>query len=317
MTYIYYIGIDISKDFFDIVVHGEAKKSAQFKNNITGFKKFFNDYKEKLAESLVILEATGGYETQLLHFLSKKNIKVHRADPTKSKNFVRSLGQLAKTDRIDATALARYGFERHDRLAIFQMPEKEQEMLMAFLARRADLVAMRVQERNRRKHPNYAKTLFCVDQMLATLDAQIENINAKIEKLISESETLFNKVKVLTQVKGVGKQTAYTLIGAMPELGSLTRKQAASLAGCAPHPKDSGKTTGYRSIRGGRIQVKSALFMAAMSARNFNPQLKPFYERLVSNGKKPIVALTAIMRKIITILNAILRDYQLQCNHGR
>ncbi|MFZ5931770.1 MAG: transposase [Pseudomonadota bacterium] len=130
-----------------------------------------------------------------------------------------------------------------------------------------------------------------------------------IAALIAQSPALTAKFAVMTSIKGVGPQTAFTLLACMPELGTLTRRQAASLAGVAPHPKDSGKTQGYRATRGGKGNVKRALFMAAMSARNYNPNLKEFFGRLVQNGKKRMVALIAVMRKLITILNAKLRDY--------
>lgn len=317
MTYSYYIGIDISKDFFDVVIHNDEKNSMRFENTPKGHDNFIKAYKRKLPESLVVLEATGGYETRLIYFLAKQKVRVHRADPTKSSSFIKSLGQRAKTDTNDAKGLARYGFERHDRLSVFKPLTREQNLLSSFLARRDDLISMRTQERNRAKHPNYSDTIFSVNETLNFLDKQLNLLDKKIQDIIDGNQVLAKKAELLTQVKGVGKQTAYTIIGLMPELGELTRRQAASLAGCAPHPKDSGKKSGYRSTYGGRQQIKRSLFMAAMSARNFNPTLKKYYDNLIKKGKKPIVALTAIMRKLITILNAILRDYKLDFNHGR
>jgi transposase len=293
MTFIHFIGIDISKNFFDVAMLGAKTFEAE------------------LPEALVVLEATGGYETVLIVFLLARGVSVHRADPLTAKHFIRSLRLRAKTDRLDAIALARYGAERHAELVQCQASDANQEELGALIARRADLVAMRVAEQNRQQHPRYATLQASLRAILKALDIQIAVLQTRMETLILQSTILTEKRDVLTSVKGVGKQTATVLLAAMPELGTLTRRQAASLAGCAPHPRDSGNTQGYRRTAGGRTLVKRALFMAAMAAKRFNPTLKNFYERLVANGKKKMVALTAVMRKLITILNAKIRDLQI------
>ena len=144
------------------------------------------------------------------------------------------------------------------------------------------------------------------------LQAQIKALDKRADALLAASQALKQKVGIMRSVKGVGSRTAITLLAAMPELGALTRRQAASLAGCAPHPDDTGKSSRHRSISGGRSVVRKALYMAALSAARFNPDLKEFYDRLIKKGKKPLVALAAVMRKLITILNAKLRDAQSQ-----
>jgi len=259
----------------------------------------------------VVLESTGGYEAALIAALLRDGVSVHRADPRAASYFIRSLGRRGKTDQLDALALARYGAERQASLRLFQIPEADQQALQALLSRRADLVAMRMAEQNRARHPGYADACLkaSLKAALKFLNAQLAKLEHRIEELIAQSPALSAKFAVMTGVKGVGKHTACALLAGMPELGTLARRQAASLAGCAPHPKDSGKTQGYRAARGGRGNVKRALFMAAMSARNYNPKLKEFFERLVLNGKKPMVALVAVMRKLIVILNAKLRDH--------
>ena len=308
MTYTYFIGIDIGKEFFEAGGCTLPLQSRRFANNPAGFQAFTDAYADQLPAALAVLEATGGYERDLLAWLLARGLAVHRADPRKASYFIRSLGKRAKTDRLDACALARYGRERHGELPLSRLPEEAQETLRSLLARRADLLAMRVAERNRLQHPVYERWRGSIAAVLRTLDEQIDALQADMEAIIAASARLKAKLSVMTGVVGIGRQTACTLLGNMPELGTLTRRQAASLAGCAPHPKDSGKSAGYRSTTGGRAAVKRALFMAALSASRFNAVLREFYERLIQNGKKPMVALVAVMRKLITMLNAKIRD---------
>jgi transposase len=308
MTYKYAIGIDAGKEHFDAVLHGAGAKPSRFPNNSEGFARFRKEFAVQLPDALAVLEATGGYETALLAELLSLGTRVHRADPLTAKHFIRSLGKRAKTDKLDAQALARYGWERKDMLRLFQLGDKPQQELKTLLARRQDLLAMRVAEQTRLGHPRYQEVQACLRAVLKTLTAQIEAIEGRIETLIQASKDLSAKAELMTGFKGIGRKTAIVLLAHMPELGTLTRRQAASLAGCAPHPRDSGSLRGYRRTVGGRAAVKRALFMAAMCARRYNPTLSAFYARLVQNGKKPIVAIVAVMRKIVTILNAVLRD---------
>lgn len=308
MSYLHYIGIDVSQEWFDIAIFSTTGKSKRFSNDCAGFSDFLNHCRQELPESLVVLEATGGYETALIAFLLANKISVHRADPLTAKHFIKSLRLRGKTDQLDAAALARYAAERHETLPECKLKDAVQEELEVLLSRRADLVAMRVAEQTRLKHPRYKLAKKSVKAILSVLETELKIIEKSIEKIIDGSAELSSKLKIMTSVKGVGKQTAYSLLAMMPELGTLTRRQAASLAGCAPHPKDSGKASHYRSTTGGRDAVKRSMYMAAMAARNFHPELKLFYKRLRENGKKPMVALMAVMRKLITILNAKLRD---------
>jgi transposase len=258
-------------------------------------------------ECLVICEATGGYEAALLNALITTGRAVHRADARKVKAFIRSHGTLGKTDAIDARALARYGLERHDRLQRWCPKSEDQSRLQALVLTRRDLVTSRTAWSNRRKGPNAAAITIVCDPIIAVLEQQIQSIDQNIADLVENGE-LAAKAKVLKTIQGIGATTAYALLALLPELGTLSHKKAAALAGLAPHPKQSGQSNAYRRIHGGRPIVRQSLFMAALAATRYNPTIKTFYQRLIANGKKPLVALAAAMRKIITIANARLRD---------
>lgn len=312
MSYLHFFGIDVSKDHIDVALYEtkatKAAKPKRYPNSGEGFAAFVADNAPLLADSFVVLEATGGYETALLSALCPQGIAVHRATPLHAKHFIRSLGKIAKTDKLDALALARYGFERHETLPLFVEKSAEMQELSDLLMRRDDYMSMRKAEIVRLKHPHYSNMKQNVESHLAYLDEQIRYIGKKIKELVSAAPELKQKMDVLTNVKGIGEQTAFVLLGLMPELGNLTRRQAASLAGCAPHARDSGKMRGYRQVWGGRHCIKTALFMASLSACRSNVDLSVFYKRLVLSGKKKMVALNAVMRKLIVILNAKLRD---------
>ena len=311
MSYIHFIGIDVSKDVFDAVSHGSPHRSARFANDPAGFAAFAAAYADLLPTALVVLEATGGYEMALLTFLAHARQPVHQAHPLQAKHFIRSLGRHGKTDRLDALALARYAAERQASLALWGPPAPAQQELADLQTRRGDLIAMRVAEQTRRQHPRYRALTASIDAILTAIKAEIEAVEARIAALVAASPVLAAKRAIMTAVSGIGQQTAHALLAAMPELGSMNRRQAASLAGLAPHPRDSGTIKGYRSTSGGRQDVRKALFMAAMSAIRARKGQKDFYQRLIQNGKKPMVALTAVMRKLITIINAKIRDAEI------
>ena len=271
MTYTYYFCFDISKDTFDVAVYEKAEKPVCFSNSKQGFSAFFKDFEAILLKSFVVLEATGGYERALLLKLCKAGIPVHRVQPLKSSNYIRSLKTNCKTDALDAVALARYGFERHDDVAVFTPADKTLQKLQELHMRICDLKAMRMAERQRAKHPGYASMKTSIKAVCGVLDRQIKSLEDNSHVLIEKAHVLKKKYDVLTNVSGVGQKVAITLIACMPELGTMTRRQAASLAGVAPHPKDSGKYTGYRATKGGRKLVRNALFMATLSATRYNP----------------------------------------------
>lgn len=256
---------------------------------------------------LVVCEATGGYEADLLQALTQAGRAAHRADARKVKAFIRSFGTLGKTDAIDARALARYGQERHTQLVRWRARDESRTRLHALVMARRDLVAQRLACRNRLAAPGAEPVQPYLQKLLDCLTDQIEAIEADLDALIRNQQALAQTATTLRAIAGVGPATAAALIALMPELGSLNRRQAAALAGLAPHPRQSGANDAYRRTRGGRPEVKRTLFMAALSATKHNKTLRAFYQRLLANGKKPIVALTAVMRKIIVIANARLR----------
>ncbi len=298
------VGIDVSKN--TLTVFDQASQSvSSIDNTRAAVRKLIAGL---APGGLVICEPTGGHEALLVSELNAGAVACHRADTLKVKAFLRSFGRLAKTDTIDAKALAQYGAERWNQLALYRPADNVQARLTALVSRREDLVAIKTAETNRSKAPGHEVIARSCRTVIACLQRQLERIDKQIEELIATSQPLSRRKELYQSMPGVGPRTAIALLATLPELGILTRKQAASLAGLAPHPKDSGLFKGYRRMHGGRPEVRKNLFMAALSAARTNPQLRTFYQRLITNGKKPIVALAAVMRKIVVILNAKLRD---------
>jgi transposase len=298
-----FIGCDVGKT--DIVVFdSRTNQTRSIPNRKADLARFARTLDQAC---FVICEATGGYEAALLRALVQADRAVHRADARKVKAFIRSFGTLGKTDAIDARALAFYGRERHAQLAKWQAPDPARESLQALVLTRRDLVADRLAYRNRLAAPGAAAVKHQLGKLLTSFDQQIAAINRAITALIRAHKTLAAAEKTIRGVIGIGETTAAALLALVPELGTLNRREVASLAGLAPHPNQSGANDAYRRTRGGRPEVKRVLFMAAMVAAKNNPQQRLFYQRLLAQGKKPLVALTAVMRKLVVICNAMLR----------
>lgn len=304
--YQYFIGIDISKNDFSMAMYGE-KKATVYPNNLEGFTAFFSDYQTCLKKGLVILETTGGYELSLIHYLQGQQCAVHRANARKVKYFIRSFGKLAKSDSIDASGLALYGYERHEKLELFKV--NSQEKLLKLVQRRIELKQMLVQEKNRRQAPNQHVLKRSFNAIISTIESELKLIEKEIDALCKSDPLLQEKKKILKSIKGIGDIIAVELLALLPEMGTINRRKIASLGGLAPHPNESGNRIGYRSTRGGRADVKPILFMAAMTAARSKSNLGEFYERLLKAGKKKMVALTALMRKILVIANAKMKDF--------
>ena len=268
------------------------------------------------AGCLVVCEATGGYEAALLAALCAAGVAVHRADARKVKAFIRSFGILGKTDALDARALARYAAERHAQLARWRAPEETRRKLHALVSARRDLVAERTACANRLKAPGAEVCAPYFSALAECLETQIRALDADIAALIASDGKLAQTVEIVQSVPGIGAPTAAALVALMPELGALSGKKVAALAGLAPHPKQSGKMDAYRHVRGGRPEIKRVLFMAALSAATRAKAFKDFYQRLIQNGKKPLVAVIAVMRKMLVIANARLRDAKLYQEHA-
>lgn len=305
-----YIGVDIGKENFVAAIYG-SKKTQEYDNNPTGIKGFINDFKTTLKNGLCLLETTGGYEMRLLLTLCEAGFAVHRANTRKVKRFIQSYGNDAKTDKLDAKALGLYGYERAERLELFSPQSKQALALFELVQRRHDLKQMLVAEKNRLKAPRADIIKTSCNAVLEVLSHQMAAITDEINALIEADCVLKAKKMVLKTIPGLGDIIANELLVLLPELGSLTRRKIASLAGLAPKANDSGQFNGYRCISYGRCGIKPMLFLAAMAARNSNSSLKTFYNALVAAGKKKMVALTALMRKIIVIANARIRDFNL------
>ena len=303
-----FIGIDIGKYEVVAAVHG-SKQTYCFANTQEGWKVLHKTLKAELKHSLVVLETTGGYELGLLLFLQKLKITVHRANTRQVKNFIRSFGTLAKNDKLDALALARYALERQAQLEPFES-SKVAFKLYEIAQRRDDLGKMLIQEKNRFQAPRANElTKASSRELIALIEKQISLMDGHIQALIDRDSNLKERQEILQSIPGIGPVVSRKLICFMPELGTLNHKQVASLAGVAPHDNESGVLKGYRSIKGGRREVRTILFLAAMAARNSNSRFQAFYNQLIARGKKPMVALTALMRKLIVVANAKLKEF--------
>jgi len=300
-----FIGCDVGKH--SIVVFDSANKQLSTVPNtqdaLTRFAMGLD-----ATSCLVVCEATGGYERSLLDAMIMAHVPAHRADARKVKAFIRSFGILSKTDAIDARALAQYGEERHSRLLRWQARDENRDKLQAMVNLRRDLVTQRTAFNNRLQAPGSDAVQSHIKAVLDCLDSQIKAINTDVDAIMKANEQLDQMVNTLKTIVGIGQTTASALIALMPELGRIDRTHAAALAGLAPHPHQSGTLDAHRRVKGGRPEIKRVLFMAALTASQHNPALRTFYQRLIANGKLPIVAVTAVMRKLVVIANAKLRE---------
>lgn len=302
-----FIGIDIGKFNFAVAMH-ESKKVKFYENTSAGIGQFLSEFKQFLPKSLCILEPTGGYERSVMNALHNKGISLHRAHTRKVKNFIRSFGNEAKTDKLDALVLAKYAYERHKSLDISTPTGEDANKLYELVQRRNDVKQMLVAEKNRLKSPRIERIKESIEKMIELFTVEIGSITQEIDELIKQDSLLVKKKSLLKTIPGIGNIIANELLVLLPELGTASRCQIASLVGLAPVAKDSGKLKGYRRTGHGRQGIKPLLFLAAMAARNSNSSLKVFYENLIARGKCKMVALTALMRKIIVIANARLKN---------
>ena len=259
----------------------------------------------RVLTELVVLEATGGYETAAVAALAEAGLPVVVANPRQVRDFARSTGKLTKTDRIDAELLAL--FAERVRPEVRPLPDAEAQEFTALLARRRQLLEMMVAEKNRLKvaPKPVAKD---IRAHIEWLERRLKSVDSDLERRIKASPVWRAKEDLLRSVPGVGPVVSRTLIGELPELGQLNRQQIAALAGVAPLNRDSGTQRGKRMVWGGRRAVRVALYMAALTASQRNPTIRAFYQQLRDRGKPSKVALTACMRKLLVILNAMVRD---------
>jgi transposase len=297
-----YVGIDVSKETLDVAVRptGEQWRVSQTEEGLGPLVERL----QGLSPALVVLEATGGLEVPVAAALGIAGLPVAVVNPRQVRDFARATGKLAKTDQLDAQVLAL--FAERVRPVPRPLPDPQTQELTALLARRRQMVAMLVTEQNRLGMALPTVRLG-IREHIAWLEGKLGDLNDGMGKLLRESPLWREKEDLLRSVPGVGPVLTLTLLAELPELGTLGRRQVAALVGVAPLNRDSGALRGKRSIWGGRAKVRAALYMAALVAARFNPLVRAFYQKLLTAGKPKKVALTACMRKLLTILNAIMK----------
>jgi transposase len=298
-----YMGIDVSKDQLDVATAG-GKAYWTVSNDPEGISKLCRKA-VGLNPELVVLEASGGYERKVYFGLVEAGLPVAMVNPTRVRHYAKATGQYAKTDKIDAQVIA--CFARDIPQEARPVPTVQQGYLSALLVRRKQVISMLIQEKNR-LHTASLDMAEGINTHMTWLNTHLDELNTEIDHLIDQEPVWKNTRHLLETVPGVGPVTSSTLVALLPELGILDHKQIASLVGVAPINADSGKQRGYRRIFGGRALVRSALYMAALSAARSNPFIAALYQRLTDRGKPKKVALTACMRKLLVILNAMIRD---------
>ena len=300
------IGVDVAKDKLDSMLSpmGDHKVIANCAQSI---KRWLLELKHSYDIELLVLEATGGYEQTCRKQCDRLGIPVHVAHPNQVHHFALAHKLYAKSDKSDAKILARFGEQTHVQATPPENPADK--ALQKAVRRKQQLTDDLIREKQRLNHPELDKdSIRSFKRAIKFFEKEIELTNAKLEKSIQSDEKKAAQVKRLCSYKGIGLSTAITVTACIPELGQLSRAGVANLVGLAPINKDSGKKQGYRSIRGGRFYVRKALYMAALSAIRFNPAMKSFYKKLRDKGKKAKVAITAVMRKMIITLNAMIKN---------
>ena len=299
-----FVGIDISKDRLDVHLRPSAEAFAVDRNH-AGLEQLAARLRT-LEPHTVVMEATGGFETVVALALGAAQLPIAVVNPRQIRDFARATGRLAKTDALDAEAIAR--FAEAVRPELRALPDEAAQQLGELVARRRQVVEMVTAERNRMRSMRDKRVLKRIQRHLVLLQKELTEIEGDIDEAVRSSPIWREKEELYASVPGVGKNLARTLIADLPELGSLGRRAVALLVGVAPINRDSGTWRGRRLIQGGRASVRTALYMSALVASRYNPSLKVFYQRLLAAGKPKKLALVAVMRKLLTILNAIARD---------
>jgi len=298
-----FIGIDVSKDKLDVAVRpsGEFMVFSSTEDGLSVMTEFIRSKEPEL----IVLEATGGFEMGALRSLALARLPVVAINPRQVRDFAKAMGILAKTDKIDAHVIARFADSVRPKVRAFRTPEEE--MLDAFNARRFQIVEMITAEKNRLVSCS-KWTKKDIQGNIRGLEKRLAKLNKDLDDLIKKSPIWRQKDKILQSIPGVGPVMARTILADLPEAGMLNRKEIAALTGVAPLNCDSGKYKGKSAIWGGRAKVRSVLYMCVLTALRRNPKIKAFYDRLIRAGKKPKVALTACMRKLLVIINTVLKN---------
>lgn len=297
------VGVDVSKRTLDVVWLEPDKVVRQFANDRVGIAALVEALQGRPIRA-VVMEATGGYETAAANALAAAGLPVAVVNPKQVRDYARAAGYLAKTDRLDAQVLAAFG--RDLKPPIRPLPDEDQRELTELLDRRLQLIQMRTQETNRlgTVMPVARQSL---KEHIAWLNERIRQLDIDLTARLRTSPAWQVKADLLKRVPGVGKVTVFTLLARLPELGQLSEAKVAALAGLAPFADDSGQRKGHRYIRGGRSDVRNVLYMATLTARTHNPAIRAMFKRLIAAGKPYKVAMTACMRKLLIILNALLK----------
>jgi transposase len=300
-----YVGIDVSKDTLDLAVL-EENRVEQFTNTVGGIRDLVKEMVE-LSPSLIVVKVTGGYERAVVTGLFEAGLPVARVSGYRARQYARAKGLLAKTDPLDAINLADYG--KHVQPRLFVAKSEQGQHLSGKLARRRQLGEMLKAEKNRLRLA-YGEIGPSIERVIEFLSRELKQLDQEIRAYLDNDPEWLKQEQLLRSAKAVGPVTAATLLADLPELGKLNRKQIASLVGLAPINRDSGKRSRYRKTGKGRPAVRSVLYMATLTGIRYNPVIKKHYHDLVSRGKVKKVALTACMRKLLTILNAMMRDQE-------
>jgi transposase len=298
-----FVGIDVSKDKLDIAVIPQGLCFSEA-NDAIGHGALVSRLLE-LQPKVILIEATGGYENAAVAALGLACLPVKVINPRQARDFAKALGKLAKTDKIDAIVLAQFAQMVQPQPS--SLPDATQQKLSNLVTRRQQLIDMLVMEKNR-LHQASLDVQPLIQQHIDWLTDEINKLDRRLDDFIKKTPIWQEKVKLLQSVKGIGPVISFHIIAYLPELGTLDRKRIAALVGVAPFNHDSGKFKGKKMIRGGRSKIRCLLYMAAVVASRFNSVIRAFYEKLVQAGKPKKLALTACARKLLTIINAMVRD---------
>ena len=297
-----YVGVDVSKGTLDVA---SAQGLCQYANTQEGHRRLVEDL-QAIGSQAIIVEATGGYERAMVAELATAGLPVVVVNPRQVRDFAKAIGKLAKTDVIDAKVLAQFGAAVKPEYR--PIPDGKHRQLQEQLARRRQLVSMLVAEKNRSQQMTDRLVKNTIQVVCTTLRQQIAQLDDQLQQTIKETPAWREKENLLRSVPGIGSQTARSILVELPELGTCSRQQIAALVGVAPINRDSGKFRGQRTTGGGRASIRSALFMATLVATRCNPLIRAHYLHLQERGKRKMVAIVACMRKLLCILNAMLRE---------
>jgi transposase len=300
-----FVGIDVGKDYLDVAFSHESK-THRFRNDDEGIAKLVEVMRKRRIE-LVVMEASGGYQRIVLATLRNAGIEAVAVNAHRARQFAKALGLLEKTDAVDARALMM--FAERVRPEVRPLPDAQTQEFHELLMRRRQIIDMIVAEKNRIQQAHAERVRQSVQRNLEWLEKLLSDTDDLLKQEVEQSPSWNAKVELMDKLPGVGPVTAYTMLSVVPELGTLNRKQVAKLVGVAPICRDSGKHSGRRSTWGGRAEARAVLYMATLSAVRCDPHLKAFYKRLLAAGKLKKVALVACMRKLLTVLNAVVRQH--------